>query len=141
MPPSGLAGFVTYTGYGLSAPHGTPLAMVATLNKHLNAILDRVLTLALNKIPRYTTNIRHVSGVAMSTVIAEIEAKIRSLSPQDKSELIRSLIAELDGPSDAGVERAWLEEAQRRHREIVEGKVQAVPGERVFANLRSRLKQ
>ena len=39
----------------------------------------------------------------MSTVVAEIEAKIRSLSLEDKNELIRALIAELDGPSDAGV--------------------------------------
>ena len=77
----------------------------------------------------------------MSTVVAEIEAKIRSLSLDDKTELIRALIVELDGPGDADVERAWLEEAQRRYREGVDGKVQPVPGERVFANLRSRLKR
>ena len=75
----------------------------------------------------------------MSTAVAEIEAKIRSLSREDKTELIRTLIAELDGPRDASVERAWLEEAQRRHQEIVEGQVQPVPGDQVFANLRSRL--
>ena len=76
----------------------------------------------------------------MSTAVAEIEAKIRALSPDEKADLIRSLIAELDGPPDADVEAAWLEEAQRRHREIVEGKVRPVPGERVFSNLRARLK-
>lgn len=77
----------------------------------------------------------------MSTAIAEIEAKIRGLSLEDKAGLIRSLIAELDGPAYVGVEAAWLEEAQRRHREVVEGKVQPVAGERVFANLRARLKR
>ncbi|MBI1865528.1 MAG: addiction module protein [Nitrospirae bacterium] len=77
----------------------------------------------------------------MSTVVAEIEAKIRNLSLEDRAELIRALIADLDGPADADVERAWLEEAQRRHREVAGGKVQAVPGEQVFANLRSRLKR
>ncbi len=77
----------------------------------------------------------------MSTVVAEIEAKIRALSLEDKTDLMRSLITELDGPADADVEIAWLKEAQRRHREIVEGKVQPVPGERVFANLRARLKR
>ena len=77
----------------------------------------------------------------MSTTVAEIEAKVRALSPDEKADLIRSLIAELDGPADAGVEAAWLEEAQRRHREIVEGKVRPVPGERVFAKLRARLKR
>jgi putative addiction module component (TIGR02574 family) len=77
----------------------------------------------------------------MSVVVEEIEAKIRELSPEDKTELLRALIAELDGPADEGVEQAWLEEAQRRHREIVEGKVQPIPGDRVFERLRARLKR
>lgn len=77
----------------------------------------------------------------MSTAIAEIEAKIRALNPDEKADLIRSLIAELDGPADADVEAAWVKEAQRRHRDVVEGKVQPVPGDQVFANLRERLKR
>jgi putative addiction module component (TIGR02574 family) len=77
----------------------------------------------------------------MSTDVAEIETKIRSLSLEDKTELIRALIAELDGPADGDVERAWLQEAQRRYREVVEGKVRPVAGERVFENLRARLKR
>ncbi len=77
----------------------------------------------------------------MSADVAEIEAKIRSLSFEDKAELLKALIGELDGPADADVERAWLVEAQRRHREIIEGKVQPIPAERVFENLRARLKK
>ena len=77
----------------------------------------------------------------MSTNVAEIEAKIRSLTLEDKTELIRFLIADLDGPADADVESAWVVEAQRRHREIVEGKVEPVPAQRVFQNLRARLKK
>ena len=77
----------------------------------------------------------------MSTDVAEIEAKIRSLTLEDKTELIRFLIADLDGPADADVESAWVVEAQRRHREIVEGKVEPVPAQRVFQNLRARLKK
>jgi putative addiction module component (TIGR02574 family) len=79
------------------------------------------------------------SEVLVSAVVAELEARIRTLDVEDKVELIRTLIAEIDGPPDPGTERAWIEEAQRRHREIVEGRVQAVPGERVFENFRSRL--
>jgi putative addiction module component (TIGR02574 family) len=77
----------------------------------------------------------------MSTNVAEIEAKIRSLSLEDKTELIRSLIADLDGPADADVEQAWLIEAQRRHSEIAEGKVKPVPAQRVFESLHARLKK
>ena len=77
----------------------------------------------------------------MTTNVAEIEARIRALSLEDKTELIRSLISELDGPADADVERAWALEAERRHREIVEGKVKTIPAEQVFRSLRARLKK
>ncbi|MDP1947108.1 MAG: addiction module protein [Nitrospirota bacterium] len=73
----------------------------------------------------------------MSPGVAEIEAKIRSLSLEDKTELLRVLIAELDGPADADVERAWLTEAQGRHREVLEGKVKPVSGEDALGNLRA----
>lgn len=38
---AGLPTFVTYTWYGMSAPRGTPAAIVATLNKQLNTILGQ----------------------------------------------------------------------------------------------------
>ena len=76
----------------------------------------------------------------MSNVISEIEEKVRALSPEDRLELIRKLIADLDGPPDSDTDRAWAAEAKRRHQEIIEGKVQTIPGERVFEHLRSRLK-
>jgi putative addiction module component (TIGR02574 family) len=75
----------------------------------------------------------------MAHAVEKIEEEIRLLSAAEKVALLRLLIAELDAPADADVERAWLEEAQRRHRDLVEGHVQGVPGERVFENLRSRL--
>jgi len=77
----------------------------------------------------------------MAYPIEKIEEEIRSLSAAEKLELLRSLIAELDAPADTDAERAWLEEAQRRHRELVEGKVKGIPGERVFEKLRSRLRR
>jgi tripartite-type tricarboxylate transporter receptor subunit TctC len=43
---AGLPAFVTYTWYGMSAPRGTPAAIVATLNKHLNNALAQP---AINK--------------------------------------------------------------------------------------------
>ena len=77
----------------------------------------------------------------MSTNVAEIEAKIRSLSFEDKTELLRVLLADLDGPADPDVERAWALEAERRHREIVEGKMKPIPAREVFRSLRARLKK
>ena len=75
----------------------------------------------------------------MARAVKDIEREIRELSSEEKVELMRSLIAELDAPADANVERAWLETSQRRYRELVEGKVQGVPGPLVLDRLRKRL--
>jgi hypothetical protein len=71
--------------------------------------------------------------------VAEIEAKIRALSTEERAALIRTLLVDPDGPEDEGVEQAWLDKAEWRHRELIDGTVQGIPEERVFENLRSRL--
>lgn len=77
----------------------------------------------------------------MARAIRDIENDIRALSADEKTALLRTLIAELDTPADANIERAWLETSQRRYRELVEGKVKGVPGPLVFERLRSRLER
>jgi hypothetical protein len=49
-------------------------------------------------------------------------------------------VADLDGERDSDVETAWLEEAQRRFRELNDGVVDAIPAEEVFKSARDRLK-
>ena len=75
----------------------------------------------------------------MATALAEIEEKVRALSQSDKTALIRVLIGELDGPSESGVENAWIAEAKRRHQELLDGRVKGIPGDQVFANVRALL--
>jgi Putative addiction module component len=74
----------------------------------------------------------------MARAVNDIEREILELSSEDKVELIRTFIADLDAPADTDVERAWLETSQRRYRELVEGKVKGVPGPLVFERLRKR---
>jgi len=76
----------------------------------------------------------------MARAITEIEAEIRSLSPQAQERLLHVLFEELDGPPDAHAEAAWLEEVQRRSRELDGGLVETIPAQEVFARLRKRLK-
>jgi len=75
----------------------------------------------------------------VAKALKEIEQDICDLSSEEKLQLLRTLLAELDAPADANVERAWLETSQRRYRELVEGKVEGVPGPLVFERLRARL--
>lgn len=75
----------------------------------------------------------------MARAIADIERDIRALSPDERRQLLRALISDLDAPADKNVEKAWLAEVQRRYRDLVEGTVATVPGHLVFKRLRSRL--
>lgn len=75
----------------------------------------------------------------MAKQLKELEKEIRALSGEDKVVLLRALVDELDSPADPGVERAWLETSQRRFRELVEGRVEGIPGPEVLQRLRERL--
>src|SRR2546430_14273064 len=76
----------------------------------------------------------------MARAVSEIEREIRELKPDEQERLLRALVEELDGPPDPGVEQAWLEEAQRRIRELDSGAVAAIPAEDDLAKERTRLK-
>jgi putative addiction module component (TIGR02574 family) len=75
------------------------------------------------------------------TKVQEIEQKIQSLSAEEKRQLLRSLIAQIDGPADPDADQAWIEEATRRHREVMEGKVKTIPAKQVLKKVRARLKR
>ena len=77
----------------------------------------------------------------MASVIEELEAKIRSLNPAEKTELLRSLIAEIDGSTGTEVEDAWIDEAKRRYRQIADGTAETIPADRVFDKVRSQLER
>jgi putative addiction module component (TIGR02574 family) len=76
----------------------------------------------------------------MAKTVEDIENEIRSLSVDDRMHLLRDLIADLDGSMDEDVEKAWLEEAERRYKDLKEGEVELIPAEVVFARARARLK-
>jgi putative addiction module component (TIGR02574 family) len=77
----------------------------------------------------------------MAKTIEDIESDIRKLSADDRRNLLRDLIADLDGDMDQGVEEAWLVEAERRYKELEEGDAELIPAEEVFARARARLKK
>jgi hypothetical protein len=77
----------------------------------------------------------------MARAVSEIETEIRALEPNDQEHLLKPLLEELDGPADPDVDRAWLEEAQRRSRELDSGAVEAIPANEVIAKARADLKR
>jgi len=77
----------------------------------------------------------------MARAVSEIEQEIRALPDAEKERLLRALLEELDGPPDPGAEQAWLDEIQRRSRELDTGLVETIPSDKVFADLRAKLAQ
>jgi hypothetical protein len=77
----------------------------------------------------------------MIRAVSEIEREIRALGSDDQEHLLRALLEEPDGPPDPDVEQAWLEEAQRRSRELDTGVVKPIPAEEVIAKARAELKR
>jgi putative addiction module component (TIGR02574 family) len=77
----------------------------------------------------------------MAKTISELEQEIRNLARPEQERLLRALLEELDGPVDPDVERAWLDEIQRRSADFHAGLVKCIPAEEVFARVRARLKQ
>jgi hypothetical protein len=63
------------------------------------------------------------------TTLQEVEGLISSMTAGEKAQLLRS--------SDKGIDRIWAEEAEKRVSEIDLGNAKLVPGEKVFARIRT----
>ena len=75
----------------------------------------------------------------MTTATAKLADQILSLPCEDRIYLVDRLLESLNAPSREEIDRVWAEEAERRIDELDSGKVQAIPGEQVFAEIRKRL--
>lgn len=60
------------------------------------------------------------------------------LSPNERAMRADHLLSSLDRLNQKEIDAAWAEEAERRMREIDEGKVELIDGELVMERLRSR---
>jgi putative addiction module component (TIGR02574 family) len=83
----------------------------------------------------------------MLSTFEEILSTALALSLEQRAKLAEQLIMSLDDPTkeDAAtqeeIDAAWAIEAERRMREIDEGKIELVDGELVMQKLRSRYKR
>ncbi len=77
----------------------------------------------------------------MTAATTKLADKLLSLPCEDRIYLVDKLLKSLNAPSKEEVEKAWAEESERRIDEIESGKVQTMPGEQVFREIRKRLKK
>jgi putative addiction module component (TIGR02574 family) len=76
----------------------------------------------------------------MARALADIERDILELNLNERTELLRKLIGDLDAPGDANSEAAWLKESERRLVEIESGTARTYPADDVIKEARTLLK-
>lgn len=76
----------------------------------------------------------------MSDNYEEIIGAALALPPGARAMLADHLLESLDAKNQREVDALWAEEAERRVREIIEGKVSTISADHVFGQLRVRNK-
>ncbi|MEA1929212.1 MAG: addiction module protein [Candidatus Auribacterota bacterium] len=75
----------------------------------------------------------------MTTATSKLADRVLSLPCEDRVYLVDRLLQSLNAPSREEIDRLWAEEAERRIDEFDSGKIQDIPGEQVFTEIRERL--
>jgi len=75
----------------------------------------------------------------MARLLEEIERDILALDSNDKNEILKLLILDLDSDKNQDVEKQWLKEVQTRYSELLSGKVKAIPLDEVMNAARQNL--
>ena len=69
--------------------------------------------------------------------IEELKREALRLDPSDRAGLAKDLLDSLDELSEDEIEQLWLDEAVRRHEEVVSGAVKTVPIEEALSKARA----
>jgi hypothetical protein len=69
--------------------------------------------------------------------IDELKREALQLDPSTRAGLARDLLESLDDLTEAETEQLWLDEAERRHQQIVSGAVETVPMEEALSKARA----
>ena len=80
----------------------------------------------------------------MDVVLKDVEVQALQLPPQQRSELIHSLIASLDGPmqdSPEAINKAWDEEIDRRAADMDAGRTKWITADEALARINARIRE
>jgi hypothetical protein len=79
----------------------------------------------------------------MARAVKEIEKEPLTLPHKERARLAHALLVSLDADEkgDKNVEAAWLEEVQRREREIAAGEASWIPYDEVVGEIKKDIKE
>ena len=75
----------------------------------------------------------------MANAFKEIESSALKLSEKQRARLASKLLESLEKRRDYDVEKAWLEEIDRRNSELESGELELIPATKVFSKARNLL--
>ena len=75
----------------------------------------------------------------MSKNIEELESQAMHLSLEGRARLAKKLLLSLDAPSEEENLALWVAEAERRLRELREGRAKEIPSEETFRRARAAI--
>ena len=75
----------------------------------------------------------------MSPKLKSVADQALELTPEDREQLACRLVDSLDDERLTEVDEAWLDVAERRFDELVNGDVEGIPGEQVTDSIRREL--
>lgn len=74
----------------------------------------------------------------MATTVEKICNEALFLPAEARIGLVERLLASLNLPTQADIDRLWAEEAEHRIAEVDSGNIKLVPGEQVFESIRRK---
>ncbi len=77
----------------------------------------------------------------MNSALKKLTEEIQALSLDDQVIIAQSVWDRIEHFTDPEIERAWMEESERRWQEIEQGKVQCVSAEEAMKKVRDHLKR
>ena len=77
----------------------------------------------------------------MVTNFKEIENSALKLDEKQRAELAKRLLLSLEDQIDEDIEQAWIDEINRRRKEVESGQVGLIPAEQVLEKARSILRK
>jgi putative addiction module component (TIGR02574 family) len=77
--------------------------------------------------------------MGMPRKLEQIETEALKLGARSRAALAQKLLKSLEPATETDNERAWYDEAERRKRELDEGKVDTIPAREVLRRMRSEI--
>lgn len=75
----------------------------------------------------------------MALTVEEIEVAALKLGDVDRVRLLRTLIADIDGEGEDQIYSLWLQEVERRHKELRFGHVKGIPIDETLRRARAKI--